>query len=48
MNEIILQQEETIESLIKLNKLVIELLAQYMSVEEFENQLLKMQEINNK
>ena len=42
MDELIIKLTEIIEDLVKLNKVTINLLAQYMSVEEFEEKLKKI------
>ena len=41
MDELLIKLTEIIEDLVKLNKVTINLLAQYMSVEEFEEKLKK-------
>lgn len=42
MDELLIKLTEIIEDLVKLNKVTINLLAQYMSVEEFEEKLKKI------
>lgn len=42
MDELIFKLEEIIEDLVKLNKVTINLLAQYMEVNEYEEKLKKI------
>ena len=46
MDELIFKLEEIIEDLVKLNKVTINLLAQYMEVNEYEEKLKKITQIH--
>ena len=48
MEEIILKQQEIIESLVNLNRQTLNLLSQYMSIEDYESALVKIMQGDNK
>ncbi len=48
MEEIILKQQEIIESLVNLNRQTLNLLSQYMSIEDYESALAKILQGDNK
>ena len=47
MEELIIKQQEIIESLVKLNKVTVNLLSQYTSVDEYEYKLRQILQGND-